>query len=140
MEDSQDAVAGNDKMSGKALAKRLKEERAQALQSAVEARGRGDTVSPEQAALMKDETTRSDNRRDQLVNTGIGAVGGLASGALQALLAKGPDRGGRAAIPTGGGGSIPNSATPGLNFSRSSITSDQRPSLALEMLKRGGYR
>lgn len=134
------ATSGGPEMSGKAMNKANKLAEQQALYKAMQDRASGAPLTSDQSAMVAQDKAMRDERKNELISAGIGAAGGIASGALQALLAKDSTPKSRAAIPGGGAGNIPKAASPDFSTQRASISAEQRPSLALEMLRRGGYK
>ena len=120
------------------LASEVQQKQLQDAQAALQA---GGSLTPQQQSALQSANAESEARKNSLISSGVGALGGLASGALQGLLAKEPKPTKYSnAIPGGGNATIARSSVPDLTMSRASIASDQRPSLALEMLRRGGYK
>lgn len=109
------------------------------LEAAKAAQEAGKELTQPQRDLVSSSAKASSDRTDSLINSGIGAVGGAAGGALEALLTPEPKRA-NSAIPTGGGGNIPRGGGGEINLGRMNLGSQQGPSLALEMLRRGGYK
>lgn len=112
----------------------------------------GPYLSPEtQAALEADTmpsgtppaaTSSADSGRitkKDWADIGVGALSGMAAAALQALLdeKQPPAKGG---IASGFSGGIAKGGYGDASFGRPSISAEQRPSLALAMLQRGGYK
>jgi len=116
-----------------------KEAQAAQLKQAQSDLAAGKTLTPDQTALIKSTAQSAQDSKDSLIKTGVGAVSGAAGGALQALLTK-PQQKYMNAVPGGHSGSVPGMAIEGAQMQKPVFQNDQGPSLALEMLRKGGYK
>ena len=96
--------------------------------------------SPEQGRIVTDVLEQKGADKAALTEGLISAGGGLAGGIARGLLEKEqPEREGKAAIPSGSVGSVRTSAPSQLSSGRMGLDVSPRQSLALEMLRKGGY-